>query len=1178
LAITPGLPQAASSSPPDAAAVVVELEGSAEFTAKGQPPWRPLVVGFQVQPGEQVRVAPRSRLLLRMPDQSTIRFSEGAEFRLEPGNQPKSKALLNLFKGVLYLFHRDEPATIGVKHRSISAAIRGTEFAFRIVDDGSATLTLLDGEVELSNEMGSVQLKSGEQATASPARAPSKTAAITAVKLIQWCLYYPAVLDVDELGLPAPAGSALEKSIAAYRQGDLLQALAQYPRDHEAIPPAQAGTASDAAKVYYAELLLAVGHVSEAESVLASLTASNNESTATVAAALRRLIRVVTAANDPELARTQFTDNSATAWMVESYRQQAAFDLAAARRAAGQAVERSPEFGFGWARLAELEFSFGRIGAARQALETALRLAPRNAQAMALRGFLLAAELHLTDAEHAFDRAIVLDGALGNAWLGRGLCRIRRGQREAGRDDIQVAVTLEPQRALLRSYLGKAWNESGERGRARQELRLAKQFDPHDPTAWLYSALLQHEQNQLNAAVRDLELAQALGTNQQVYRSRLLLDQDRAVRSANLANIYQDAGLFDPGWREAGRAVSADPANYSAHWFLANAYAQLSDPSQATLRYETPRLTEYLLGNLLAPADAGLLSSTISQQEFSRLLVRDHIEVISSTEYLSRGAWSEAGAVAGLSGRLSYALEGNYRWDPGQYANNDFEQTALSLQAKAQVSARDNVYAQVIYAKTDSGDTAFQYDPANVNPSLRVEEWLEPVVLGGYHHEWAPGVHSLVLAGRVWDRLELTNAFYNPLLLSHAAVGGPVTSISPIVAQQRYENQLAFYTAEAQQIFQTERLAFIVGGRFQTGANETGSRLDIPTQLVTNNVVLLLPSSFFDNPPQQTEANFERWTAYGYAQWQVLDSLRLLGGVSWDRLRFPENFRLPPVAATEQTDEDVLPKAGVLWRPARDTTLRAAYSQSLGGMSLDQSFSLEPTQIAGINQAWRSLIPESLAGSIAGAQFKTWGAALDQGFSTGTYLGLSAEWLQSEAQQTVGVYESSPPFVPPFINPSSTRESLHFDERRLSIHVHQLVAREWSFGLGYRLSQAELDQSFPQIPASAGQFGGFSKHSQLEAILHQVTLNALYNHPSGYFGQAQALFYAQDNRQDAAGLDDDQFWQLNLFAGYRFPGRRAELRLGLLNVTSQDYRLNPLNVIAALPRERTFFLGLKINF
>src|SRR5207249_676094 len=107
--------------------------------------------------------------------------------------------------------------------------------------------------------------------------------------------------------------------------------------------------------------------------------------------------------------------------------------LAAAR----QAVAKAPASGFGWERVAELEFSFGRIDASVAALDRALELAPRNAQAIALKGFLLSAQNRIGEAIKSFDQAIALDGALANAWLGRGLCRIRRGDAEAGREDLE---------------------------------------------------------------------------------------------------------------------------------------------------------------------------------------------------------------------------------------------------------------------------------------------------------------------------------------------------------------------------------------------------------------------------------------------------------------------------------------------------------------------------------------------------------------------------------------------------------------------------------------------------------------------------------------------------------------------------------------------------------------------
>ena len=242
------------------------------------------------------------------------------------------------------------------------------------------------------------------------------------------------------------------------------------------------------------------------------------------------------------------------------------------------AVERSPKNGAARVRVAELEFGFGRSGVALTALDRGLELSPKNAECWALKGFLLSAANKRKQAFEAEDRAIALDPALGNAWLGRGLMRIQAGYVTAGRQDLLVAAELEPQRALLRSYLGKAFAEEGDLNRALKELKLADRLDPKDPTSRLYLALVEHENNQANDSVRDLEKSRDLNDNRSVFRSQLLLDQDRAVRSANLAAIYRDAGMFEFSEREAANAVNSDYANYSGHLFLSEIFDQLPRP------------------------------------------------------------------------------------------------------------------------------------------------------------------------------------------------------------------------------------------------------------------------------------------------------------------------------------------------------------------------------------------------------------------------------------------------------------------------------------------------------------------------------------------------------------------------------------------------------------------------
>ncbi len=490
---------------------------------------------------------------------------------------------------------------------SANAAIEGTDFALSVDELNVTTLTLIDGRVNLINPE-TVQPKwkefavlSGEQATVAPGQAPTKTSVIDTVNLIQWCLYYPGVLDPDELALDSRSGQ-LAASFAAYRSGDLPKAIGLCPKEP--------GTTNTNERLYQAALLLAASRVDDCESLLQTEDPGNP-----LATALRYVIAAVKdrAADDPS------SNSSPSQLLGVSYYEQSRRlpdSLDRALTAARAAVSISTNFAFAWERVAELEFSRRRVPAAEAALDRALKLAPANAQAHALKGFLLAAQNHIGAAIREFDAAIQLDGRLANAWLGRGLCRIKRGEARAGREDLMTAAVLEPNRALLHSYLGKALGDAGHGRQAQQELALARQWDAKDPTPWLYSAVLKQQQNRVNEAISDLEASEERNDNRSLFRSRLLLDEDFAVRSANLASIYRDAGMTEVSVREAARAVTYDYANSSAHLFLADSYNDLRDPTRFNLRYETVWFNELLLANILSPVGGGRLSQHLSQQEY----------------------------------------------------------------------------------------------------------------------------------------------------------------------------------------------------------------------------------------------------------------------------------------------------------------------------------------------------------------------------------------------------------------------------------------------------------------------------------------------------------------------------------------------------------------------------------
>jgi tetratricopeptide (TPR) repeat protein len=1147
---------------------IAGFQGAVEIFSTGAAAWISAQTNQILHPFDRLRTGADSRVALLWSDQSVVPLGASTEIEILPPNLPDAQCGLHLVRGIISFFHRDKPGQIQIITRGAVAGVEGTEFVMAVDGADETTLAVIDGKVKFGNEQAALLLTNGQQATVELGKSPVLTTGFIANNLLQWLFYYPAVLDLSDLQLTADEQKNLSDSLAAYRAGDLPAALEKFPAQT---------SASDAVKIYHAALLLSVGNVDDSQNILSSLS-NNSELSQRVSDALRELIAAV--------KRQTFSPNPnprlATEFLAESYYEQSLAvretSLENALELAKQAATHSPRFGFAWERVAELEFSFGRTDKALDALDKSLALAPRNPEALALGGFLLAAQNRTREAVLWFDRALAVDSAPGNAWLGRGLCKIRLGDATGGREDLLVAAALEPQRAELRSYLGKAYANSGDFPRAKKELQLAKKLDPNDPTAWLYSALLDQENNLINDAIRDLEKSEELNDNRSVYRSQLLLDQDRAVRSANLATMYRDAGMSGVSVDEAARAVNYDYANYSAHLFLADSYDELRDPNEINLRYETPAESEYLVANLLAPVGAGPLSPTISEGEYSRLFARDGFGVTSSTEYLSRGAWTESGAQFGTFGDFYYDLEAFYRFDPGQQTNNDIGQRQLSLTLKQQITPQDSVYFNVQQYEADFGDLQQYYNPGTANPGVRYKEMQNPNVSLGYDHEWSPGVHTLLFLTRLEDSASSTNPAA-PTLVAFRPGFAPgaqmLTSIWSLTMQENFVEQLAVYSGELQQIWEQPEHTTVVGTRIQYGHFDTANLQDMPSTL----------GFIFPNPPapeaeQDITSLFKRVSFYGYHQWQIFEPLQLIGGLAYDSITFPENFRTAPVSGNDTIKNQLSPKAGLIWTPAENTTARFAYTRSLTGASVDQSYQLEPSQVAGFIQNYRSIIPESIAGANAGAQFETYDLSLEQKFRTGTYLVISGEILKSTVDRMDGDFDYNPFSVTqPYPVPSGLREDLDYQEKTLQFTASQLLGKEWSLGANYRLSQAVLNDNYVDVPDSLiGGFMNFQPRQRTQGILNQLDLTAICNLPTGFFAEGEAQWFGQNNTGYTPAEPGDDFWQFNLFAGYRSPRRKMEATIGLLNIAGQDYNLNPLNIYNELPRTRTLEVSLQFNF
>lgn len=1195
---------------------VLQVENIVQSAAKGTSAWSAAVKDQSLAVGDRIRTRQKSRATVGLTGLFTVRLDQFTTIEITPGLVDAQKPRLDFAGGAAFIFSREKGGEMDVKMPGANAALRGTQIFVRVGEGGKSFVQVLEGQVELDNAKGRLLLQQGEAGETAPGLAPRRTAVIEATNLLQWALYYPAVIDPADLRLTAAERSTYARSLTEYQRGDLLGAVRELPANP---------STSTGGRVYRAAALLAVGRVDEARTLINTVPANHSGRRA-----LERMIAATKGAHGEDWVHDSL--DTASEAMAESYFLQSRTKLAAATAAARRATELAPENGFAWTRLAELEFSAGRTGEARAAIETGASLTPESARVHALKGFILCAENRIREARVAFEQSVRLDGAFGNGWLGLGLTKIKQGDLGGGRADLQTAATVEPTTSIFHSYLGKAMSQDGRKTEAMKDLELARMLDPRDPTPPLYLALEHQRNNRPNAAIGELQESIRLNDNRRVYRSDFLLDQDRAVRSANLARIYQNAGMKEVAVREAARAVESDYTNASAHLFLANSFDALRDPDRTLLRYETPWFNELLLSNLLSPVGGGPLSQFVSQQEYSKLLEADGMGGSLLTDWRSSSELRTTASVFGTHGGVSYGLDAYYRNDDGDRPNSDIELKELYGQIKWQATPDDIIYFLGKWADQDQGDLFENYENRMLTRDFRFEENQDPgLLLGGWNHRWRPGSNTLLLAGRLaatqylsdrdapqglvlrengglrpgflqtdrFGRLQFTDPSldgsikrnpngtytYSPELIRaiqpYLGSGAPI-EVEADTFDFQTRRQFEIFTGEIQHIEQFDRHTALVGGRWQGGTIESNSRM----VFTGSPFGPVLPTPAVD---QEIESEFNRIGLYAYDYWQAFPSLMIVGGLSWDLIEHPENFRNPPLSDDQREDEALSGKLGFTWAPSEWFTLRGAAAEGLGGLTYDESVRLEPAQIAGFSQAYRTVISESIAGSVETPEYSILGLSAEGRLPTRTWWGVSAGMFEQQVDRSLGIftgYNGIPAPSGPVYFADQTREKLDYQETWLNITVNQLLGDQFAVGASWNLTRSELETSRPELRPLMTDLTDI-------ATLGTISLFSDWNSPSGFFAHVEANAFSQDLDRDDSHLvvnrdadpsndvkprSGDDFIQFNAWAGYRFNDNLCELVVGVMNIGDSDYQLSPLNPYAAIARDRTFFASLRVSF
>jgi tetratricopeptide (TPR) repeat protein len=429
-----------------------------------------------------------------------------------------------------------------------------------------------------------------------------------------------------------------------------------------------------------------------------------------------------------ELAKQAIEANnqSAAAYMAQSYVDQAQFDIPGALSNIRRAAKLAPESALTQARLAEVRLMTGDIKAARSAAEKAVSLDPNLSLTQSVLGFSSLRDVNLDRAENAFRKAIELDSSAPMPRLGLGLAMIRQGELEMGRREIETAVLLDPNSSLLRSYLGKAYYEEKRSSRASDQFSLAKDLDPNDPTAWFYNSILLQSENRPVEALESQQKAISLNDRRGVYRSKLLLDQDEAARNTAAARIYSDLGFEKLAIAEGARALSQAPDNFSAHRFMADINA-----SQPQRRRASD--SELLQAKLLQPLNAHSLRPELSDlqfgdgparfsyNEFNPLFTRSGPYFLFDGFIAGNSTWGDDIIATLLQERFSISL-GQYHYESDGFRDLDWLEKDI-LSAFFQVDVTSNTMVQVEYTddEQENGDLNQHFFSSDSQPDFQDE-------------------------------------------------------------------------------------------------------------------------------------------------------------------------------------------------------------------------------------------------------------------------------------------------------------------------------------------------------------------------------------------------------------------------------------------------------------------------
>lgn len=493
----------------------------------------------------------------------------------------------------------------------------------------------------------------------------------------------------------------------------------------------------------------------------------------------------------------------------------------------------------------------------------------------------------------------------------------------------------------------------------------------------------------------------------------------------------------------------------------------------------------------------------------------------------------------GSTGQFGYLASYDSSYGRGQKTGGDYLRVHdFDLATQYQIDVDNRVLLRTAYTRFEDEQIEDGYSRDDFEVSV------------GSHHKLSPS-STVLTRFEVFDRS--VDTFENGIIenidqayvfMSERFPLDPAT----LILDQRTDEDSFNLRGNVQYILDQEYFDIVAGAQYLSAEEDAHEK---------SNGIKEIPDLTSDFPyARMTSANpsLDSYSTYLYTTIDPDPFFDFQLGLSYTGIELPAYDVIAPFADGKRSDEKLSPKIGLSLYPTEDTTVRAAYFQTLGVSTVSDIGTLEPTLVGSFNQVY---------GDLPGGSTENFGVGIDHKIPGKFYAG--AEYVYRDIARD-GIYISE-------------SETLNFDSlletSKTSIDIVGEVEREhlirtYLYGVLSKSYTATLDYLRDDLR---------SVDLEQDNVTDRIAAQINYFSPQRWFAFGRTSWYNQQLENDAV-FDDgsEDFWILDVGTGYRIPERHGMVQLALVNVLDQSFRYSDRDRFVAPPQGIGFLLQGSFNF